>query len=199
MSAFQHKSGTMDFLADLRGRLIFWRVYQRDSCINSISDAPHLSLSSLTSCSAPRPSTCTQRQILFRCSLNSAAPLALCFYTSCTQTLNKVNSQRSALSTKQWHTDRKPAITVQSEYQLPKTATALSMFKPVILLEWGFSELSLQVTPLPPVTSSYTGSLQSPDRTDVSEDYLTLVGSRWIILCFMFCTNNSNMSNTNTY
>lgn len=65
----------------------------------------HLCLpSSLTSCTAPRPSTHTQRQTLFRCSLNSAAPLTLYLYTSCTQTLNKVNTQGSTLNTKQWHT-----------------------------------------------------------------------------------------------
>lgn len=65
----------------------------------------HLCLpSSLTSCTTPRPSTCTQRQTLLRCSLNSAAPLTLYLYASCTQTLHKVNTQGSTLSTKQRHT-----------------------------------------------------------------------------------------------
>ncbi len=61
----------------------------------------HLCLpSSITSCTPPRPSKRTQRQTLFRCSLNSAAPLTLYLYTSCTQTLNKVNTQGSTLNTK---------------------------------------------------------------------------------------------------
>lgn len=107
---------------------------QRGSCINSISASPRLSRSSLTSCTAPRPSTCTQRQTLFRGSLNSAAPLALYLYTSCTQTLNKVNTQGSTLNTKQWHTQTlsQPSH-FQFEYQLqtmfPKSLMALFRFK----------------------------------------------------------------------
>lgn len=66
-----------------------------------------------------RQSTRTQTQTLLRCSLNSAAPLTLYTYTSCTQTFHGVNTQRPTLNTK-WatHAATKPGITLYFEYQV---------------------------------------------------------------------------------
>lgn len=69
---------------------------------------PHLTIpSSLASCTALRPSTRTQRQTIFRSSLNCAARPSLCLYGSCTQTLNEAD-QHPGVNAELWavvHTD----------------------------------------------------------------------------------------------
>lgn len=66
-----------------------WQLHQLHPCL-PLPAAPH-----------PDRPHALKRQTLFRCSLNSATPLALCLYASCTQTLNKVN-QRSRVNAKAW-------------------------------------------------------------------------------------------------
>lgn len=67
-----------------------WQLHKHHLCLPF---APH-------QLHQTRQSTRTQTQTLLRCSLNSAAPLTLSTYTSCTQTFHGVNTQRSALNTK---------------------------------------------------------------------------------------------------
>lgn len=89
-------------------------LYQRGSCINTISAslAPH-------QLHHTRRSARTQTQTLLRCSVNSAAPLTLYTFSSCTQTFHRVNTQRSTPSTK-WaaRAATKPALTFYLEYQV---------------------------------------------------------------------------------
>lgn len=67
-----------------------WQLHKHHLCL---SFAPH-------QLHHARRSARTQTQTLLRCSVNSAAPLALYTYTSCTQTFHGVNTQRSAPNAK---------------------------------------------------------------------------------------------------
>lgn len=89
-----------------------WQLHKHHLCL---SFAPH-------QLHHTRWSARTQTQTLLRCSVNSAAPLTLYTYTSCTQTFHRVNTQRSTPNTK-WaaHAGTKPAITFYLEYQLQTT------------------------------------------------------------------------------
>lgn len=90
-----------------------WQLHKHHLCL---SFAPH-------QLHHTRRPARTQTQTLLRCSVNSAAPLALYTYTSCTQTFHRVNTQRSTPNAK-WAAraqGTEPASTFYLEYQVQTT------------------------------------------------------------------------------
>lgn len=161
-----------------------WQLHKHHLCLPF---APH-------QLHQTRQSTRTQTQTLLRCSLNSAAPLTLSTYTSCTQTFHGVNTQRSTLNTKRAaHAATKPGITFYFEYQVqtmypttPLMALSVAhttnvcrsgdevglhwrdLWKALYSTSAEVSKLAIPLHPPPVQTTLSSGNiLLFPDRTDV--------------------------------